>query len=317
MPALASLIGQDFAFAHGRIGILQLLLLEQSDIDRLLGAHSEEECEKILTEVHLTDPIDQGLSSGDEILNGLETWVRSEVKQMSPVAKRPIFHILWLQGDAPLLAYRIKEHHGLTSEISTEPTGELSDDLIAFLQGAKALKDPTPQEIDTAVAQYVVNAQLRLARTSGSADIRDFVQHTIDLQNIRTALRIYEESKEASLPFLLEGGTIPREALAGTIEEIRAAVDRSPIAFTLTSDLLERGEDPSALERALAHVLELDLTKMWNVPLSIEPLFAFAAIAMTQLRVIRAILIGKRNDLSPQEIKRMLPPFLSAVHYLS
>lgn len=335
-PGLSALIGQHFAFANGRIGVLQQLLLEQSDVDRLLGSGDIRDCEKIMTELHITNPIDQGMNSGDEMLHALEEWIRKEVKLMSTIDKQPTFHILWLAGDAPLLKYLIKKHHGLTSEISTPPSsglsaydpetlsalveegadGTLPSHLVRFVQEMKDLKEPAPQEIDTAVAQYVATLQLKLARASGSADIRDFVRHSVDLMNIRSTLRFTDESPEERRALLLDGGTIAPEELCGPAEQVQKAVDRSPIAFTLTSDLLEKGDDPSALERALSDVLAMDIAKMWNVPLSIEPLFAFAAIAVTQLRVIRAVLIGKRNDLAPQEIKKMLPPFLSALHYL-
>jgi len=55
---------------------------------------------------------------------------------------------------------------------------------------------------------------------------------------------------------------------------------------------------------------------MWNIPLSIEPVFAFAALAQSQLALLRALIIGKRANLDPQTIKKMLPPFLSASHYV-
>jgi len=97
---------------------------------------------------------------------------------------------------------------------------------------------------------------------------------------------------------------------------VRAFIDRSSLSFTLTEDLLDLTDDPGALERELAKVLASDIAHMWNIPLSIEPVFAFAALALSHLRLLRVLLMGKRNGLSPQEIKKLLPPFVSASHYV-
>ena len=331
MSDLSSLLGQQFAFAHGRIGVLQQLLMKTADTDRLLGARDVRETESILTELKITSLIDQSLKKADPILRALEKWIRAEVEQMSPIAKRPAFHILWIQGDAPLLAYLLKKFHRLSSSVSEEPKSGLSayepealralveedtatqlpSHLVEFVQRVRKMAKPTPQEIDSAVSQFVADLQLKLARTSGSKSIKEHVQHRIDLTNIRTALRTVEED---SIKEFIHGGSISSGTLNGSLKEIQATVERDDLGYFL-SDALKK-EDVTAFERACADVIAADIAQMWNVPLSIEPLFAFASIAMTQLSLIRVILISKRNGLSPQETKALLPPFLSASHYL-
>ena len=121
MTTTASLIGQQFAYAHGRTGVLQQLLLTQSDVDRLLGAAGGKEVEQILIELKMTSIIDQGIREGGEVLQAVSAWVRREVELMSPASKRPVFNILWMEGDAPLLAYLLKQAKGIAAETSTEP----------------------------------------------------------------------------------------------------------------------------------------------------------------------------------------------------
>ena len=335
MTAVASLIGQQFAYAHGRTGVLQQLLLTQSDVDRLLGAAGGKEVEQILIELKMTSIIDQGIREGGEVLQAVSAWVRREVELMSPASKRPVFNILWMEGDAPLLAYLLKQAKGIAAETSTEPisgmtayspnalralvqenqASTLPEHLVSFVQEVLDAEDLDARTIDTKVAQYVASTSLALAKTSGSRHIRTFVQHSIDLQNIRTALRLAEEQDEVSFSYLLEGGTIPAQELAGSQENTLRAIDRSDLGYILGDALQE--EDSNALERALSGVTAADISAMWNVPLSIEPAFAFAAIAIAQLKLLRMVLIGKRNGLSPQDIKKALPPFLSAAHYLT
>ncbi|PIR48328.1 hypothetical protein COU80_05150 [Candidatus Peregrinibacteria bacterium CG10_big_fil_rev_8_21_14_0_10_55_24] len=336
MQELRSLIGQHFAFAHGRMGVLRHMLLTQADVDRLLGAHSLKETENILTELKLTDIIDQGISDGHSMLEAIGAWMRREVEVMSHPIHRVIFHILWLQEDAPLLALLLKQHHNLTRERTEEPTigisaydpvalqtlvhkgvsGTLPSHLVAFVEQVKAFDQPSPRTVDTAIANYIANLQLRLARASGSFAIRRFVTHQIDLMNIRTALRLRDEDRKASLPYLLAGGTVSRTGLAGNEKEIATAIARSPMGFSLPADSSETFADPIAFEQAAAHIMAADISAMWNVPLSIEPLFAFAAMTLSHLRLVRTILIAKANAIGPQEIKRMLPPFISATRFL-
>jgi hypothetical protein len=325
---MQSLIGQHFAYASGRTGVLQQLLLTASDRDRLLGAADLKEAEAILTELKLTNPIDQGLTKSDEILRAIGAWVREEVDTMSPAAKRPTFHILWLEEDAPILSYLLKKHHGLTSAVSSQPQsgmtaygtetlkalvdddvkGLLPSHLIEFVKKAKAMKGADPIAIDSVVAQYIATLQLSLARTSGSKAIERYVEHKIDLTNIRTALR-----KSCDL---IVGGSIDPATLTKDVPSLLGAIDRSSLPYKLSESIRKTLDDPNALEHALSKVIADDIAHMWNIPLSIEPVFAFAALAQSQMKLLRVLLIGKRANMSPQEIKLMLPPFLSASHYV-
>ena len=329
MSGLSAIVGQNFAFASGRTGVLQQLLLTASDRDRLLGSKNLQEAEQILTELKMSSPIDQGLKKADEILQAIAEWAREEVEQMSPASSRPTFHILWLDEDAPLLSYLLKKHHGLTSEISQQPQsgmttyepeqlhalmegnpGRLPGHLVSFVREMKEKRDLRPEEIDADVSQYVASLQQKLARASGSTAIQRYVTHRIDLTNIRTALRLSET--EADLSVFLTGGTLELRKIAGDSDAIAKAIERSELPNSIASAI--RSGD--GLAQALAQVTADDIAHMWNIPLSIEPLFAFAALAHAQIKLLRALTIGKRAGLSPQEIKTMLPPFLSASHYV-
>lgn len=329
MSTVSALIDQSFAYAAGRTGVLQQLLMTASDRDRLLGSSNLAEAEAILTELKLTNPIDQGLKKADEILPAIGLWIRTEVEQMSPASKWPTFSILWIQEDAPLIAYLLKKHHGLTSNIAQQPVasmsaydpealidliehdnaGALPMQLVQCVETIKAMSDPDPIAIDAAVAQFAADLKIRLARASGSTIIKKYVSHAIDVQNIRTALRGGSDS-------LLEGGSIDPSKLKGERDQILKAIDASPLPYSLSDDLRKAGDNINAMEMAFSEVIASDIAHMWNIPMSIEPVFAFAALAKMQLQLIRVLVIGKRAGMSPQEIKHMLPPFLSASHYV-
>ena len=333
MSTLEPLIGQRFAYASGRTGVLQQLLLSQPDIDRLLGAHDRKDTEKILTELKLTSMIDQGISTAEGMLKAVGAWMRAEVELMSPEAKRPVFNIVWLERDRAVLSYLLKKYHKLTSGISKEPETSITayspeslrtlvdegkevslpSHLVQFVQQMRKEKELSPQRIDAHVAQFIADLQLKLARASGSKLIIKYVTNSIDVTNIRLALRNYSADERAES--FIEGGEIPVKTLMGDKADVLKAVNRSSLPYELDESIIKAGEDPIALERACADVIAGDIADMWNVPLSIEPLFAFAAIALSNLFLIRSVLIGKGNELAPQEIKQMLPPFIPATHY--
>lgn len=333
MSELHALVGQHYAYASGRTGVLQQVLLSSADRDRLLGAKDITDAEHILTEIRFTDRIDQGLSKADAILDAVGQWIHEEVVQMTPESKRAVFSILWLDEDAAIISYLLKQHHNLTSDaldapssgmsafdttelrelIDGETTPNLPDDVVTFVKEQMHQKDATAKSIDNAVAVFISNKKRELAKKSGSAHIKQFVAHGIDLLNIDAALR---EADEHSDQVFLEGGSLNQEKLRGKLDDIVSAVTRSSLPFSLAEAVRNSDDDPNRLEQAFSEILAEDIARMWNVPLSIEPVFAFAALAQSQLKLIRAIAIGKRAGLSPQQIKSMLPPFLSTAHYV-
>lgn len=332
---LAPLVGQHFAFAHGRLGTLRQHLMTESDLDRALGTHTVRELQQVLIELRLTDGIDQSLRDGDAILTALAAWTREQVLGMTPEDKRTVFDVLWLDGDVPLLAYLGKQRHGLTSDISRMPepavsaiaperlraliledqTDSLPQPLLALHDAIAALSAPQPEDIDHLVARAIAVWRVDIARKSGSAAILRYIRHRVDAENIRTALRLAREDRRDA-EALLPGGTIPVTALEGPVQTIRTAILQSDLHFALAPVLPTLAESSDALEPALRAVEAEDIREMWFVPLGTEPAFAFAAIVLHQLSMLRSILIGKRNGLSPQDVKKMLPPFVSGAHYI-
>ena len=331
----SAVIGQHFAFAHGRTGVLQQFLLTQSDVDRMLGAHDRHEMQQVLTELRFTHLTDQSLRNENDILAACQAWVRKEVTSMTPKKLQPVFDILWLDGDMPVLAYLLKQKKGLTSSISRLPEPPyavygaaalrvliehddgkgLPEHLTMFVRRIHAETIEDPRNIDAAVAQYAADAKLKLAAMSGSGAIGRYVRHHIDIQNIRTVLRFPSEDRASSLPHLVYGGTIAPNTLLSTDRSI-AAQARIAGFYELADTIDRPSEDTNDIEHALNTILAGDVAVLWNAILSVESLFAFAVTALAQIRLLRAIVIGKRNDLQPQDIKRMMPQFLSASHYV-
>lgn len=336
MTLLKATDGHDIAFAHGRMAVLQQFLLSKSDIDRLLGSHDAPEVARIFTELKFGSRIDQGIADPDAVLSAIAHWVRDEVFAMTPSGSTAAFDILWLEGDIPFLAYLLKQKRGLTSAVSQEPTPVFTSydkeawrDLVmhgrhwddhhppsaaAVVEEANAIKDPSPAVLDTLAAQWGAKQQLLVSKRVKSALIRQYVRHQIDLQNIRTALRSLDRPVEERRHLLLSGGTVHLNDLLGTAREIALAVELAELGYGV-ADAVRKEQDVQRLEQTLSEVTAGDIAAMWNVPLALEPLFAFAALSFSQLRLMRTVLLAKRAGFSPQQTKAVLPPFISAAHY--
>jgi vacuolar-type H+-ATPase subunit C/Vma6 len=332
MSLTGSLTGQRYAYGYGRVGVLQEYLLTQQDVERLLAAVDEAALTRALMELKMAKGL-EWTNDAHRFIDQLERWLRREMHELVPAEDEEIFGILWLKSDASLLAYLLKKELGYTSGISVEPqVGATAFDpdllrrlvagspvtgapasLVQFVQSVRADRSLTPQRIDTLTAQFVADESVRLAAQSGSAPIRQYVAHHVDLQNIRTSRRL--SSQERPLEHLLRGGEIAPEAFTDEPERLVELVRRSSLPNTLIDSLRAADDASVTLERGLAKAIAHDLALMRDRVLCLEPLFAFAAIALSQLRVLRTLIVGKSAGLAPAEIRNLLPPFLSTSPY--
>lgn len=327
------LSGQGYAYGYGRIGVLQEYLLTEQDIDRLVSADLAT-FTQLLTELKIAKSIDW-TADPRELVRELERWLKHETEALVPMRERSVFDILWLKSDASFLAYLLKQRSGFTSAASTEPevtatafdpkmlrslvqgqaVGFAPPELMSFVQSVRQNAKLTPQEIDTAVGRFVAERQTMLAAKSGSVLIQQYTAHHIDLQNILIARRLGRDDKPAD--HLLPGGRILTRSFTGVPGVLSELVRFSSLPSGL-ADVLEDGSDEASilLQRALAKAVAHDIALMRDRVLTIEPLFAFAAVAQSQFRVLRTIVVGKLAHLSPADIRKMLPPFLSASPFI-
>ncbi len=321
------------AYGHGRVGVLQEYLLTQAEVERMVAAKDADELARIITELKLSSQVEYN-NNPHRFINNIERWLKTEVESMVSEKERDVFNILWIKDDASLLAYLLKKHHNFTSDISTEPhvgaTAFDPDDLRTIVNGGDAPALPeslrtfirtmrtdttlTPQQIDTKVAQFVAHEQIALAK-KGSDAILLYVAHHIDLQNIRTARRLRKD--EHPMDHLLSGGEISVSRYSLDPARLADLVRGSHLGSAL-ADSIQTSEDSSiVLERGLAKAIAFDLSRMRSNALTIDPIFAFAAITQSQLKLLRTILVGKSAHLTKEELQRLLPPFLSASPFVS
>ncbi|UPA22720.1 V-type ATPase subunit [Candidatus Peribacteria bacterium] len=324
---------QTHAYGHGRMGVLQEYLLTQMDVERLVAARDTAELARLLTELKLSSHVEYN-SNPHRFINNLEHWLKQEVESMVKDSEKEIFNILWLKDDAALLSYLLKKQHGFTSDISAEPhvgaTAYDPADLRLLVKGGDVSTAPasltefidtmredaalTPQQIDTRVAQFNAHEQLALAKKSSEA-IRLYVAHHIDLQNIRTARRLRNDENPAE--HLISGGEIDIARFSLDPAKLADLVRASHLGAELADNIQTAADSTIILERGLAKAIAVDIARMRSKILTLDPIFAFAAIAQSQMKLLRTILVGKSAHLSKDELQRLLPPFLSASPFVA
>lgn len=327
MQATTSRSGLDFAYGYGRVGVLQQQLLHKADVDRLLGAHTDAELHQILTDIPFTSVV-MPMDDLEGFTVAMESWLKRELLKLAPEGKGDLFEILWLREDLPVIAHLLKEYHGqtsgLTSPDKTSVTSypydmlhaqvfesghrELPEDIAHFIEEMKSRKNIRPDQIDHDVAAFIAAKQLELAKASESGLIVRYVKHTIDLQNIRTARRVRPGTDTKDL--FIVGGEIDPRRITTNAREIAMLIHSSSLPSVIADGVT--GEDSAlVLERSLNKGLAHDIAQMRSVPLSVEPIFAYGVMALSQILMIRTILIGKAAGMSAAEISTMLPPVFS------
>lgn len=342
MNELTSITGQHFAFAHGRLSVLIGNLLTRTDVDRFLGAPDFKTAKHMLDDLKFIE-FSSGNETVDEVLSQALNRARSESERMVPRARRDLLNILWLQYDVPYLAFRIKELKGMTSDVASmsaflhtaypreaweaalagKTRADLPPEMLSVVHALVHAQNASPQDIDRALAKAEAKTSLRIARKSGDGLTVEYVRHTIDLMNVRIFQR--GDARNFAEEFI-PGGLLPLTAFTGDRVSYRKALIKTPYGFKMKSDLhgfdsdrFNRSSPPpeewTNLEQAIAQTRLDDLRAMWNQTLGPGPVFAYMNTIIDQVNLLRAILIGKKAQFTPQDIKKILPPLVSASYY--
>ncbi len=331
MKFLPDVVGQQYMFGHGRLAVLMRQLFTQTDMDHFLGAHDAQSMLKHFAERPF---VAHTSGSFEERTSSVLSYAWKTVTEMIDANSLVVFDILRLPYTVPSIAFGWKSQRSLTSGIAEPPRSPLTlittDEIISFFKDSdpsriplkkellplKAMMTKTPdasaEDIDAMVSSWATNLSLKRARRHGSARILLYVRHTIDLTNVRTYMRNHEAGWQRHA---LQGGLLPLSTFKGDHTTFHMNLARTPYDFLIHTEKGSNEQEWVSLEKAIATLRTEDLHSMWNTTLGPEPVFAFFATIIEQMNCIRALMIGKENGFLPQEIKRALPPFLSASHY--
>lgn len=314
-----------YLYAVARIRSKELLLLNQSDIDRLMNCKSEKECLRLLA--------DKGWGkSGEEDAQQLLTIERAKTWELiSEMAEDMSVFDTFLYGN---------DFHNLKAAIKQVYTSSDLKDMDIYIgngtvkpeiiyQAIKehdftALPDFLREAAEEAyqVQMHTGNSQLcdiildkaaletihKKGKASGNELLSEYAELKVASADINIAIRSLRTGKDKEFleRALAQCDTLDKVKLIDAVLEGEDAV-YSYLSTTKYEDaVLSIRESPSSFERWCDNLIIRHIRPQRYNPFTISPLAAYILARDNEIKTVRIILSGKRNDISDASIRERL-----------
>ncbi|MDI6637414.1 MAG: V-type ATPase subunit [Bacillota bacterium] len=322
-----------YAYATGRVRVLETRLLDRGRIDRMIDAPDLEGALKVLAEAgyaraqlsEKAHPVIDDITAGEEErLAALIRETTPEPQLVDFITARWDFHNLKVMLKAKL--HRVPPEkawarHG-TCDVATikraieGETRDLPRHLAEALSAAKAAHDlrAMPETIDIAVDREMYRYLLARAKSLGIQYLVDLVQMEVDLFNLSVYFRSRRMGRDRGFAAeaMVPGGKVSPMRLVASYEQPPEAVVAS-VAGTGYEALARQAAAALAEGRPLAELERLSEAVMWDrirkaryVPLGPEPLVGYIFAKLHELKLVRLILVGKLSGMSRESIRERL-----------
>lgn len=319
-----------FAQCFGRIRAMETKLLGKSKIGTMVEAADYSDCIRLLQDTKYG----QYLSTPS-----YEEWLRSAIEDLYAqmykiVPVRDVVDILAVKYDIHNIKSLIKGrisgsdvskmlidagtmHRDKLYEIFAEKDLKGMPETLKYSSG-KAFEDykisENPQDIDIEMDRGMFKYMNETADKSRMDFLIDFVKFTIDTTNIKTFIRIkaQEKNMETLQKALIPGGKLGigifEELLSEPIDKFSEKLLYTEYCKWAGQSLgeLMRSGDISSIEKfgdnsILEYVKKAKLASMGP-----EPVVAYIVACENEIKILRIILTGKRNLVSPESIMERL-----------
>ena len=183
----------------------------------------------------------------------------------------------------------------------------------AMEQGASALADGGgPQRSDLILDKACYGEMARLAKELNSSFLQGYVRLSVDVANLRTAVRVARMGKESDFlrQVLLPGGNVSEQSIASARPDALGEVFRSgPLsqAADLGAKLAQPGgASLTAFERECDNALTAYLAAARRVPFGEETVIGYLYAKEQEFTAIRAIFAGRAAGLDGDTIRARL-----------
>ncbi len=185
----------------------------------------------------------------------------------------------------------------------------------ATLEADNALaKTADPQMVDILIDRAVLEAMSELTKGIDCPYLSDYVAASVDIANIRSAVRIKRMGKDVFFlrKVLADGGRLDRSRLADSfakgIDDIVSLISLGSYGKALEStfDGLRAGGGLTAFERACDNYLVSLLGKAKFVSYGVEPVISYLFAKESEVRAARIVLASKAAGVSSVQISERL-----------
>jgi V/A-type H+-transporting ATPase subunit C len=323
-----------YAYAVGRIRVLETRLLDKSKLERMVEAPTVDEALKVLAETDYANMVAE-LDSVYEFEKILQEEIRRTyqlVQKINPEAH--LTDLISLKYDLHNLKVLLKAKYlnedgdTLLFPVGTIPLDKLRaivaeenfQELPAALRAAveqimeEFVVSGDPQIIDLSLDRTLYAMLISAARELRSTVLEGLFVREADLTNIKTFLRVKRmgRDKEFLKKAFLPHGRLPADLFINLLDEpLEFLADRlamSDYAAVVSEGVREWQEKGNItnFEKLADDLLTAYLQQGKRKPFGLDPLVGYLHAKEIEIKNIRAILVGKINGLPIEAIRERL-----------
>ena len=323
-----------YAYAVGRIRVLETRLLDKSKLERMVEASTADEALKVLAETDYANMVTE-LDSVHDFEDILQEEIQRTyllVRKINPeahftdlISLKYDFHNLkvllkakYLEENADTLLIPVGTIpiDKLRSIVSEENFQELPGALRASVEqiAEEFIVSGDPQMIDLYLDRTLYAMLIGTARKLRSAILEGLFIREADLTNIKTFLRVKRIGfdKEFLQKALLPYGRLPADLFLDLLDEpLELLEDRLSMSdyAAAVSEGVREWQDKGSIthfEKQADDLLTAYLQQGKLRPFGLEPLIGYLYAKEVEIKNIRMILVGKINGLPTELIRERL-----------
>ncbi|MFA9398822.1 MAG: V-type ATP synthase subunit C [Clostridiaceae bacterium] len=324
-----------FAFADARVRTLEGKLLNKNKIDRIINADKNEEALRVLAESGYKN--NQGQSSDnpyyyEEILNKELKDLNKLMSDICPIkeaiyifkSEYDYFNIKVLMKAKYLnkdLSYLLMDAGNIeldklvkyfNDEQFSMLSSYMSNAIKRILEESNSKIDP--QMIDIYLDNALYEEMFDVVSKADNKFLTNLVKVLIDTINIKTFSRIKSQGKQRDFleKAIIKNGSIRPEIYLRSNQD---SIENFPERITFTGYSLKVKEGIESylklnnfilLEKNLDNIIIKYIRDNRFVGLGIEPVIGYYFSKKNEIKVVRTILVGKFNNISPEKIYERL-----------
>ncbi len=328
-------VDNNYAYAIGRIRVIEKRLLDKAKFDRMIDSKSPVEALKILFEAGYGET---SADTGDKTFE-YEKLLKEEQKNLYSLLREitdesEVFDIFLLRNDYHNIKVILKsEFLGQEDGNNLLNSGTLSTSYIKTAIRERNFEDLAitmreaieecidtfnrihdPQQVDLILDKACFWHMSELADRIGHYFIKDVLNIIIDLTNINIFLRLKNLNivGEFLRKSLISGGVIDKniflENMESDIEGFLESIKGSPyenVCRAGIDDFIDKGSLTGFEKLADNYVINF-VKKVKYKTLGIEPLIGYFIAKENELKNVRIIMVGKINNIAPDIIRERM-----------
>lgn len=324
----------DFLYATARLRALEREMLSARDFQKMVDAATLEESYKTANDISLHSALPA--ARYEQAISDMLTRAWALVGELT--GGSPALDVFRLKYDGHNLKVLIKSQAlgsdplpGMSVLGTMEPKAllaawqerEQKPELLPALIGEAALKASEelaktgdPQKVDVLIDRAVLEGMLCLAKEIGFDFLTDIVRTYIDIENLRTAVRLKRIGRDVGLfkRLAVEGGKLPLDRLceaypAEGFEQLRDALFVTEY-YNFFAPLLDGLQDPKKpltdFERGADNYQVLLLRRSRLVSFGFEPVISYLLAKENEGKQIRIVLASKAAGVERERISERL-----------